>query len=47
MVHRGVEEKLGRRRKLLIALPEDILKRDIAESMKDERGIPNLYRFSP
>jgi hypothetical protein len=42
MVHRGVEEKLDRRRKLFVALPEDILERHIGESMKDERGVPNL-----
>jgi hypothetical protein len=47
MVHRGVEKKLDRRRKLVVCPPEDILKRDIGKSFENERGIPNVYRFSP
>ena len=34
MVYRGIEEKLGRRRKFLIALPEDILEGDSGEGEK-------------
>jgi hypothetical protein len=47
MVYRGIEEKLDGRRKLFVPLPKDILKRHIRESMKNERSIPNLNRFSP
>jgi hypothetical protein len=47
MVHGGVEEELNRWRKLFVALPQDILKRDVGKSPEDERGIPHLYRFSP
>jgi hypothetical protein len=47
MVHRGVEEKLDGWRKLFVPFPEDILKRHIRESMKNERSIPDLHRFTP
>jgi hypothetical protein len=46
MIYRGVEEKLDRRRELFVALPKNILKRDVGESMKDERSISNLNRLS-
>jgi hypothetical protein len=45
MIHRSVEEKLNRRRKLFIAFPKDILKRYVRESVKDERSIPHLNRL--
>jgi hypothetical protein len=47
MVHGGVKEKLNGRRKLFVPFPKDILKRHAGESIKDERGIPNLNRFPP
>jgi hypothetical protein len=46
MIHRRVEKKLDRRRKLFVTLPKDILKRDTRESMKDERRISDFHGFS-
>ncbi len=45
MVYRGIEEKLDRGRKFVIALPEDILKRNPGEGVKAKGGIPYSRRI--